>query len=226
VLGELPAQQGAGEVWQLPADERESRGQRSGFSFDLRLGAGAARVAYDDTGRPVADFDAFALGGAMRFGGFLNPHVVVGAELAASWGLGVGELRVRDPSFFGLDGPPTSAAYGSFSPLGVFVEVYPWQSEGFFFGAAGGVGFMGLPRFGDAEGGVMARYALELGYELGRTGKKGPAVYLRHDRWAGSEVPISVERPDGLTSRELVVGLRWSFWSPVWHPPREGAGSR
>ncbi len=221
LLAELPVSEVPGEVWHLPAEKSDRPGQRSGFSLDLRLGAGVASVAYDDTGRPVADFEAFALGGALRFGSFLNPHVVIGAELAASWGVGFGELRVRDPSFFGPDGYPTDATYGSFSPLGAFIEVYPWQREGFFFGAAGGVGFMGLPRFGDGEGGVMARYALELGYELGRTGKRGAAVYLRHDRWAGSEIPISVERPDGIESRELVVGLRWSFWSPVWHPPRK-----
>jgi hypothetical protein len=202
------------------AHDIDGRGRRSGFSFDLRLGAGLAGVVYDEDDRDIADFEAFALGGAMRFGSFLDPHVVVGAELVLTWGFGSGELRVRDPDFFDRDGYPTHAAYGSFSPFGVFVEVYPWEREGLFFGAAGGVGFMELPRFGDASGGVMARYALELGYELGRTGKEGPAVYLRHERWRGSELPFSEDHPDGLVSRELLVGLRWSFWSPLWHPPR------
>jgi hypothetical protein len=200
--------------------DNDGRGQRSGFSCDLRLGAGLAGVVYDEDDRAIADFEAFVLGGAMRFGGFLNPHVVIGAELVLSGGLGIGELRVRDPTFFSRDGYPTGATFGSFSPFGAFVEVYPWESEGLFFGAAGGVGFMGLPRFGDASGGVMARYALELGYELGRTGKDGPAVYLRHERWGGSELPMSEDHPDGLVSRELLVGLRWSFWTPLWHPPR------
>jgi hypothetical protein len=223
---ELPDRHAAGEVWQLPAEKSADLGQRSGFSFDVRLGAGLASVAYDDGGRSVADFDAFALGGAIRFGGFINPHVVIGAELAASWGMALGEPRVRGAFFFDGGGQPTTATYGSFSPLGFFVEVYPWQSEGLFFGVAAGVGFMGLPRFGDADAGVMARYALEVGYELGRTGKRGPAVYLRHDRWAGSEPPFSEDSPDGLTSRELLVGLRWSFWSPVWHPPTERKRSK
>lgn len=209
-----------------PASEAASPdepGRRSGFSFDLRLGAGLARVGYDESARPIADFDAVALGGAMRFGSFLNPHVVLGAELAFSWGSGVGELRVRDPSFFGADGYPSGATYGSVSPLGVFVDMYPWESEGIFLGLAGGVGFMDLPSFGDGGGGVMARYALEVGYELGGAGKQGPAVYLRHERWAGSELPVAEDRPDGLVSRELLVGLRWSFWSPVWHPPTDRA---
>jgi len=51
-------------------------------------------------------------------------------------------------------------------------------------------------------------------YELGRTGKRGAAVYLRHERWGGSELPFTEDHPDGLVSRELLVGLRWSFWSP------------
>ena len=158
----------------------------------------------------------------MRFGAFVNPYLLLGAELAFSWGSGVGDLRVRDPAFFS-GGYPSGATYGNVAPFGAFVEMYPWQSEGLFFGAAAGVGFMGLPSFGDAEGGVMARYALELGYELGRTGKRGLAVYVHYHRWGGSELPISEERPDGLVSRELLVGLRWSFWSPVWHPPRQPA---
>jgi hypothetical protein len=204
-----------------PAHEQPEPGERSGFSFDLRLGAGLASVSYDEDERPIADFDAVALGGAMRLGGFLDPHVVVGAELALLWGSSVGDVQVRDPSFFGVDERPGSPAYGSVSPLGLFVEVYPWESEGFFFGAAAGIGFVQLPRFGDeTQGGVMARYALELGYELGRTGKHGPALYLRHERWAGTESPLAEDHPAGLVSRELLVGLRWSFWSQVWHPER------
>jgi hypothetical protein len=201
-----------------PAQD-ERRGQRAGFSFDLRLGAGVASVAYDESDRPIADFEAFAFGGAMRFGSFLSPHVLIGAELAASGGVGVGGLRVHEPSFFGDDGYPTRPTFGCFAPFGVFLEIYPWESEGLFFGATAGVGFMGLPRFDPAEskGGVMARYALELGYELGRTGKQGPAVYLRYHRWGGSELPFSEDHPDGLVSRELLVGLRWSIWTELWH---------
>jgi hypothetical protein len=189
----------------------DQRGARSGFSFDLRLGAGLATVAYDDSDYPVADFEAVALGAGMHIGGFIGPHVLIGAELALSWGAGVGTLRVHDPSFFSTQGYPTSATYGSFSPLGAFVEVYPWESEGIFVGAAAGVGLMDLPNFGPREGGVMARYAFELGYELGRTGKKGAALYLRYDRWAGAELPISTDYPDGIVSREVLVGVRWTF---------------
>jgi hypothetical protein len=200
--------------------ESDARAQRSGFSCDLRLGVGVASVTYDEDDRPVADFGAFAFGGAMRFGGFLNPHVVIGAELAFLGGTGVGAIHVRAPSFFVENGYPKGATYGSFSPFGVFLEIYPWEDEGFFFGAAAGVGMMQLPSFDTSDGskgGAMARYALELGYELGRTGKQGPAVYVRHERWEGAELPMAEDHPDGLVSRELLVGLRWSFWTPVWH---------
>jgi hypothetical protein len=207
-----------------PSAEEEARAQRSGFSFDLRLGAGVASVTYDEDDRPVADFGAAALGAAMRFGGFLDPHLVIGAEVAFDGGVGVGSMRVRTPAFFADGHYPTRATYGSFSPFGVFVEIYPWESEGVFFGGAAGVGILQLPSFDDSRGGVMARYALELGYELGRTGKRGPAVYLRYQRWAGSELPMSEDHPDGLVSRELLVGLRWSFWTPVWHAARESSG--
>ena len=33
-------------------------------------------------------------------------------------------------------------------------------------------------------------------------------------RWAGEE--FFEDDPEGLVSRELLVGMRWSFWSPLW----------
>jgi hypothetical protein len=44
----------------------------------------------------------------------------------------------------------------------------------------------------------------------------GPAPFVRYSRWAGEESPIASEHPDGLLSREVLVGLRWSFWTPDW----------
>ena len=70
-----------------------------------------------------------------------------------------------------------------------------------------------LGRFGRQVSG----YSLELGYELSRAAKVGPAPFVRYSRWAGEESPIASEHPDGLVSRELLLGLRWSFWTPEWH---------
>ena len=188
---------------------------RSGFSFDLRLGAGAAAAQFTQGERDVTAFSALTIGGAFRFGWFLNPHVFMGAEFASSWHTGVGRLTVQAPDYFLGDRLPSEATYVVVAPFGMFVEVYPWEREGFFVGVAAGVGGLSLPSFSDADDGpLMAGYSLELGYELSRTTKVGPALFARHSRWAGEE--FFEEDPEGLVSRELLVGMRWSFWSPVW----------
>ena len=188
---------------------------RAGFSFDLRLASGAATAAFTESDGPIADFEAFALGGAARFGWFLSPRVLLGAELTATWHTGVGTLRVKDPLYFVGDGTPNAATYSVVAPLGVFVEVYPWPEAGWFFAVAGGVGFTDLPSFSDGNSNVLTSgFSLDAGYELG-SAKRGPAVFVRYSRWAGEEFFVS-EHPDGLLSRELLVGLRWSFWTPEW----------
>jgi hypothetical protein len=192
------------------SEGRASEG-REGWTFDIRLGAGVASNTYDESDRPVADFEAFAVAGALRLGGFIGPHVLLGGELAVGWGGRAGELRVQDPEYFS-DGYPRGSSYGYFAPLGVFIELYPWRNEGVFVSASGGVGVTQLPSFspGDYEA-FMSRYAFELGYELSRTGKLGPAVYLHFERWAGSETPLSTDYPAGLVSTQLLAGLRWTL---------------
>lgn len=183
---------------------------REGWTFDIRLGAGVASNAYDENDVPVADFESLVVGGALRLGGFIGPHVLLGAELAVNWGAVVGDLRVRDPSYFS-DGYPRGSTYGYFAPLGVFLELYPWQNEGWFVSAFGGVGVMQLPSFSfTANSAVMARYGFDLGYELSRTGKAGPALYLRFERWAGEELPFT-DYPDAIASTQLLAGLRWTL---------------
>jgi hypothetical protein len=185
---------------------------REGWTYDVRLGAGVATVSYDEQNYHVADFEAFVIGGALRLGGFIGPHFVLGAELAATWGAGVGTLRTPTPdrTWF-YDDYPRSSTYGYFAPLGVFMELYPWTSQGWFVSASAGVGLMQLPQFApDADGGLMSRYAVELGYELSHGGKQGAAVYLRLDRWSGEELPFS-EHPDGLVSSQLLAGMRWTM---------------
>lgn len=189
--------------------------ERDGFSFDLRVAAGGATAAFTESDRPVADFEALALGGSARFGWFCGPHVLVGAELSSSWHSGVGSLRVQDRPYFD-EGVPSEASYSVVAPLGVFVEVYPWLDSGWFLALSGGVGFIDLPSFSDGDSNVLTSgFSLDVGYELSGSAKRGPAVFARYSRWAGEEFIVS-EHPDGLVSRELLVGLRWSFWTPEW----------
>jgi hypothetical protein len=190
--------------------------ERSGFTFDMRLCVGAASAEFTESDYAVADFDAVTIGGALRFAWFLSQHVLLGAELAGGWHGGVGQLRIHDPSYFVSKGLPDEASYGVLAPLGVFVEVYPLPGEGLYASIGGGIGFIDLPRFSDG-GGLLSGYSLELGYELSRAAKVGPAPFVRYSRWAGEEAPMSTDHPDGLVSRELLVGLRWSFWTPDWH---------
>jgi hypothetical protein len=188
---------------------------RDGFSFDVRLAAGGATAAFTESDRPVADFAAVALGGSARFGWFWGPHVLLGAELSSSWHSGVGTLRVQDAPYF-YEGVPSEASYSVVAPLGVFVEVYPWAHSGWFFALSGAVGFIDLPSFSDGDSNVLTSgFSLDVGYELSGSAKRGPAVFARYSRWAGEEFIVS-EHPDGLVSRELLAGLRWSFWTPEW----------
>lgn len=189
--------------------------ERSGFSFDVRFFAGAASAQFTESDYEVADFDAIAVGGALRFGWFLGQHVLLGAEFAGSWHGGVGKLHIHDPSYFVAKGLPEEANYGVLAPLGVFLEIYPLPGEGLYASLGGGIGFIELPRFADG-GGLLSGYSLELGYELSRAAKIGPAPFVRYSRWAGEEPPLSSDHPDGLVSSELLVGLRWSFWTPDW----------
>jgi hypothetical protein len=199
----------------VAAGEAPDGRRRDGFSFDLRLAAGGATVAFTESDHPVADFEALAIGGSARFGWFLGPHVLMGAELGSSWHSGVGALRVKDPAYFD-SGVPSGATYSVIMPLGVFVEVYPWVDAGWFLALSGAVGFIDLPSFSDGNSHVLTSgYSLDIGYELSGGAKRGPAVFTRYSRWAGEEFFVS-EHPDGLVSRALLVGLRWSFWTPEW----------
>lgn len=191
--------------------------ERSGFTFDMRLCVGAASAQFTERDYAVADFDAVTIGGALRFGWFLGQRVLLGAEFVGAWHGGVGTLRIHDPSYFSGKRLPDEASYGMLAPLGVFVEVYPLPGEGLYASLGGGVGFIDLPRFSLGGGGVLSGYSLELGYELSRAAKVGPGPFIRYSRWAGEEPPMSSEHPDGLVSKELLVGLRWSFWTPDWH---------
>ncbi|HTV20178.1 MAG TPA: hypothetical protein VMG12_15950 [Polyangiaceae bacterium] len=196
-------------------DDAGAEPERRGFSFDLRLGGGGAAAAFTENDRPVVDFESFALGGSARFGWFLGPHVLLGAELTASWHSSVGALRVHDPVYFSSQGQPSGAAYTAIIPLGMFVEVYPWRDAGWFAAVAGGVGWLDLPTFSFDDINIYtAGYSLDVGYQFGGSGKRGPAVFGRYSRWGGEE--IFSEPSDGLVSRELLVGLRWSFWTPEW----------
>jgi hypothetical protein len=199
----------------IAANDAPAEHARGGFSFDLRLAAGGATAAFTESDYPVADFEALAIGGSARFGWFLGPHVLMGAELGSSWHSSVGALRVKDTSYFD-SGVPSGASYSIIVPLGVFVEAYPWVDAGWFLALSGAVGFIDLPSFSDGNSHVLTSgYSLDIGYELSGSAKRGPAVFARYSGWAGEEF-FSSEHPDGLVSRELLVGLRWSFWTPEW----------
>jgi hypothetical protein len=197
------------------ASDAPAEPARDGFSFDLRLAAGGATAEFTESDYPVADFEALAISGSARFGWFLGPHVLMGAELGSSWHSGVGALRAKDPLYFD-SAVVSGATYSVVMPLGVFVEVYPWVDAGWFLALSGSVGFIDLPSFSEGDSHVLTSgYSLDIGYELSGSAKRGPAVFARYSRWAGEEFIVS-EHPDGLVSRELLVGLRWSFWTPEW----------
>ena len=190
--------------------------ERDGFTFDLRLGTGYARTRFDERDSLIADCEALAIAGGARFGWFIGPHVLLGAELAGSWQSCASAVRVRDESYFTSKPRPEGASYGHFAPLGIFIEFYPWVREGWYASLSSGVGGGGMPDFAEGDAVFMAGYAIELGYELSGAAKVGPAPFLRYSAWGAEESPISSEHPDGMASSEWLVGLRWSFWAPQW----------
>lgn len=199
------------------AEESASVDGRSGFTFDLGLSAGGASAGFTESDYPVADFEALSLGVDARFGWFIGHHVLLGAELAFSWHAALSPLRVDETrGYFSNGSVPTQASYEVIAPVGAFVALYPLEGEGVFFGASAAVGLLGLPQFAYGDTGFMSGYSFEVGYELSRSAKRGPALFLRYSLWAAEEDPLSSEHPDGLVSRELLLGARWSFWTPEW----------
>jgi hypothetical protein len=187
-------------------------GIRAGITGELRLSIGLATVAYDESDAPVAEFEAAACNYALRLGAFLGRHVVLGAEVAATWSRMTSTLRVRDARSFGA--APSHVSYGYIAPLGAFIELYPGARSGVFFGAAGGVGMMKLPPLSlEAGSGTMARYVFELGYDPSRSsGEPGWGAYVQLEHWRGADGGLA-RQPDGLVSSQLLLGFRWTLSS-------------
>ena len=191
------------------------------FFLELRaIGGGAAvgwtsRASDGVTEVPVVDQYASTFGLGLRAGWPIGSHVQLGGTASFAGYSQVGELDVRDAEAFGGEGWLRETSYSLWSPVGVFLEVYPITGNGFFFSVTGSLGWMpansNLPPNKIDEGLIMAGYALEAGYELDRTQKHGPGVFLRFAGWAGSQSPLYTDFPDGVDSRELTLGLRWAL---------------
>jgi hypothetical protein len=164
---------------------------------------------------PVVDQYASTFGLGLRAGFPIGSHVNLGATASVARYSQVGELEVRDAAAFSDEYWLRETSYTLWSPVGVFLEIYPIKDNGFFFGVTGSVGWMPanshLPPNTTDLGLIMAGYALEAGYELDRTEKHGPGVFLRFAGWGGTQNPISTDFPDGVDSRELTLGLRWTL---------------
>jgi hypothetical protein len=59
----------------------------------------------------------------------------------------------------------------------------------------------------------MAGYSIEAGYEIARTHSHGPGVFVRYAGWSGTQSPLYTDFPDGVNSRELTLGVRWTLRS-------------
>jgi hypothetical protein len=199
-------------------DERPTPiGDRSGFSFDLALSAGAASAEFTESDYPVADFQALALELDARWGWFVSRHLLLGGAFAISWHAGMGNIYLKDVTYFSNEGAPRHGFYEVYAPLGVFAEFYPLDNEGLFIGIGGAIGLMALPGFSTGDGdAILSGYAFEAGYELSRYGKLGPALFVRYRRWAAEEFSYVEEHPDGLLSTELSIGVRWTFGAREW----------
>jgi hypothetical protein len=196
-----------------PATADAAAPAREPFLVDVRLSTGVATANFTQSDYPVADFDAVALSVTGRAGGFIGPQVRLGGEIFLGSRWAVGGIDVRDEDFFSIEGRPSGGTYTIVSPLGVFAEFYPSATGGLFFGASAAVGLLSLPAFSD-DGGplvMMSGFGAELGYDLMRVSESTLGVSLRYTQWQGEEFIVS-EHPDGLTSRELGLGMRWTFY--------------
>jgi len=191
------------------------------FILELRAIGGGAAVAWTASASdgvsdvPVVDQYASTFGLGLRAGGPLSSHVQVGATASVTRYSQVGELEVRDAETFGDESWLRETSYTLWAPLGLFLEIYPITGNGFFFGVTGSVGWMPAnsnPPYGKIdEGLIMFGYSLEAGYELDRTQRHGPGVFLRFAGWHGTQSPLYTDFPDGVDSRELTLGLRWTL---------------
>ena len=164
---------------------------------------------------PVVDQHAAIFGLGLRAGFPIGSHVQLGGTASVARYSQVGELEVQDAETFADQYWLRETSYTLWSPAGVFLDVYPITDNGFFFGLTGSLGWMpansNLPPNTIDEGLIMAGYALEVGYELDRTSKHGPGLLLRFAGWNGTQSPLYTDFPDGVDSRELTLGLRWSL---------------
>jgi hypothetical protein len=191
------------------------------FLLELRAIGGGAAVGWTATDSegvndiPVVDQYASTFGLGLRAGFPIGSYVNLGYTASFARYSQVGELEVRDAEAFGDEYWLRETSYTLWSPVGVFLELYPITGNGFFFSLTGSLGWMpantNLPPNTIDEGLIMAGYALEAGYEFDRTQKHGPGAFLRYAGWAGSQSPLYTDFPEGVDSRELTLGLRWTL---------------
>ena len=181
---------------------------RDGEAFDLRLSAGGAAAEYSQHSYRMATLEAASISGSLRWGGFVNPHLLFGYELLLGRHTDVGTPTIN-PVYRTEFNPRPHEGYSVVSPLGAFTELYPLDDVGLYLGASASAGLLFLPDLADESSGLMLGYAAELGYDLSGSGRQGLGLFLRYSHWSGFVV-IS-EHGDELTVDEVSLGARWAF---------------
>jgi len=181
---------------------------RRGEALDLRLSAGGATAEYRQHSSGMVDLDALSASASLRWGGFIDPHFLLGYELLVGRHTDVGTPTVY-PAYFGELHPRPHDGYTIVSPLGAFAELYPIADLGLYLGASASAGLLFLPDFADEGSGLMLGYAAEVGYDLSGSGRQGLGLCLRYSHWWG--LALFSERGDELSVHEVSLGARWAF---------------
>jgi hypothetical protein len=196
VAGKSSAQESSG------APETDSQH----LSFELGALGGPASVTWTRSGGAVLEQSAAVVGLGARARLSLGSHVQLGICASVLHYSRLGQLDAQEAETFAGEYWLLETPYTVWSPIGLFVELYPLPHTGLFVGLSGSLGAAATG--GDSM--LLAGYGIEAGYESSRSHPHGVGVFLRYGGWIGTEA-LSTDSPDGLTSGELTLGVRWTF---------------
>ena len=197
-------------------DSEASAAPTRTFSLELRAFTGGAALEHISwEGPTIVELGAATLGVGARAGWFAGSHVQLGiaASVAKYWR--AGKIDVRDAQAFNDEYWNFDDSPVLWAPFGAFIEFYPTQQRGFFFGVGAALGY--LPAVANPRPNSIdipfytAGYSFEAGYEWSLSHGQGIGVLLRYTGWSGTESPLSTDFPETLSLADLTLGARWTF---------------
>lgn len=191
--------------------------------FDFRLLTGVAWATLSQDSNEVrsplpANFLAGCAGASVGFGRFAGSHVKIGYEGSGGVQRVLGTPQQMADTF-GYSPPPQKPMQGDtwyFFPVGAYLAVYPWTTNGLSLGVHLGMGVAWVPDYESLDGsGWGGTAALELGYDDAWSTSMGWSLRLRYGATeftrgeSDSEYYTYTTQQQNTTELTLVAGLSW-----------------